>query len=66
MFLYLVLHLSLGILVELIPKTGTPPSSRQYTHMYYHEAKNSLITFGGNNESGDFFNSIFIYSLDTN
>ena len=51
---------------DFIPKTRDPPSARLYHQMAYMSTLNSLVVFGGQLDSENSYNDIWLFSLATN
>ena len=68
-FIYLLLtalsQASQSIEINYIPTTKTPPSGRINPLLIFHESLNSIILFGGQQDS-NFFSDLYIFSLTLN
>ena len=63
LILLLICANSDGSRIQLIPETGIPPSPRYYSAMIYSSYLNSLIIFGGSDDT-IFYNDIWSFDLD--
>lgn len=53
-----------GFNTSLIPEYGTPPSKRHSSSMTYSSIHNSMIIFGGTDDT-NFFNDVWVFNLAT-